>query len=241
MKDALLCLADISHTFEGVTAIDHVTFDLRAGETTGLIGPNGAGKTTLFNLVSGFLRPQSGTLSWKGHDITTASSPRRARLGLVRTFQHVHTFPGLSVDQNLRLAQAAARLNGRTPRPDAEILDLLRLAPVRSQLTRQLPYGSARKLSLGLALTLRPELLMLDEPAAGLTAADISDLIEIIRVLSGDGTTIWVVEHNMALVSACCDRVIVLDAGRVIADEHPSRLKDHALVVKAYLGSLEQP
>jgi branched-chain amino acid transport system ATP-binding protein len=234
---AFLSMDGLTHAFDGVTAVDSVTLRLRPGETTGLIGPNGAGKTTLFNLVSGFLRPRSGTVWWRGQDITAMSMPRRARLGLVRTFQHVHTFPALSVEENFAVARAAARLTGRVPRPDAEVLELMKLGPLRGRAAGALPYGSARKLSLGLALTLRPELLMLDEPAAGLTAADVTDLTETIAALRADGVTIWVVEHDMSFVAACCERVIVLAAGRVLADARPSRIRENPLVIDAYLGS----
>lgn len=236
MSDPLLQVRGLSRSYQGVTAVDDVTITLHEGIVAGLVGPNGAGKTTLFNLVSGFVRPDSGEIWWRGKDITFSSVPRRARLGLVRTFQHVKVFPGLSVDDNLALAHAAAKRGGRRPAAASELLEVLALGGRHAHLAGRLSYGSARKLSLGLALMLQPDLLMLDEPAAGLTSTELDDLVVVLNSLR-DRTTLWIVEHDMQFIAQCCDRVLVLDAGKCIADTAPGLLASHPQVVEAYLGA----
>lgn len=235
MSTPLLSATDVGRRYQGVKAVDGVTVDLIPGESVGLIGPNGAGKTTLFNLISGFVELDSGTIRWHDTDISTASVPRRARLGLIRTFQHVKVFPSLTVNDNLELARAAANRSGRAPARADDVLALLGLSAFQGAVAGQLSYGSARKLSLGLALVLQPELLMLDEPAAGLTSSELDDLTSIIKTLRAT-TTLWIVEHNMDFIAECCERVLVLDAGKLIADTSPDRLASDPRVIDAYLG-----
>lgn len=222
------------------------SFRVHEGEILGLIGPNGAGKTTAFNLVSGFARPDGGVLAWRGRPITRLSPHARARLGLVRTFQQPRVFAELTVRENLVIA--AQSHHGRhdvrgsgagesRPVPSAEqVLAGFEMTGLADTPADQLSYGYAKRLGVAMAVATGSDMLMLDEPAAGLNAADVERLRDDLVRLRDEGRTVWIVEHHMELVMAVCDRVIVLDAGSVIAAGSPDEVMVHPRVLEAYLG-----
>jgi branched-chain amino acid transport system permease protein len=246
LRDAPALLEGIGLTkrFGGVTAVRDFSFTVHDGEILGLIGPNGAGKTTAFNLVSGFTRPDTGSLKWRGEVITGMSPHGRARRGLVRTFQQPRVFPALTVRENLVIAAQShtgrvARSGGSGSTPGInEVLDSFGISDVADIETEKLSYGYSKRLGVAMAVATGSDLLMLDEPAAGLNGADVGHLRDDLVRLRDQGRTVWIVEHHMELVMAVCDRVIVLDAGAIIAVGHPEEIMADPLVIEAYLGGV---
>jgi branched-chain amino acid transport system ATP-binding protein len=249
--DATFAARGVTVTFGGVTALDDVSMEVASREVLGVIGPNGAGKTTLFNVICGFIRPQSGALTWKGHPLGRVRTSRLAQLGIARTLQGVGLFPSLSVLENVMVgaqrfsrAGLASTLLG-LPRADRDeralreraqgLLSELGCADYATRLPGALPYPVQKRVALARALVSEPELLLLDEPAGGLGADDMRDLAERIGVLRGSTATI-IVEHRMDLVMSVCDRVLVLDFGRVIAQGDPAAVASDERVLEAYLG-----
>jgi branched-chain amino acid transport system permease protein len=236
----------LTKRFGGLTAVREFSFQVHEGEILGLIGPNGAGKTTAFNLVSGFARPDDGVLAWRGRPITRLSPHARARLGLVRTFQQPRVFAALTVRENLVIAaqshhgRRVVRGSGAAeshPVPSAEqVLAGFEMTGLADTPADQLSYGYAKRLGVAMAVATGSDMLMLDEPAAGLNAADVERLRDDLVRLRDEGRTVWIVEHHMELVMAVCDRVIVLDAGSVIAAGGPDEVMVHPRVLEAYLG-----
>jgi branched-chain amino acid transport system ATP-binding protein len=237
--------------FGGITALDGVSVGVRTGEILGVIGPNGAGKTTLFNVICGFIRPQSGRLEWKGRDLGHVRADRLAQLGIARTLQGVGLFPGLTVlgnvmagAQRFRRAGLASAMLG-LPRSDRDeralqeralrTLTELGCEDVAERLPQTLPYPVQKRVALARVLVSEPELLLLDEPAGGLGADDLEDLSARIRQLRGS-TAVMLVEHRMDLVMSVCDRIVVLDFGRVIAEGEPGAIGRDKRVLEAYLG-----
>jgi branched-chain amino acid transport system ATP-binding protein len=251
-----LVLHAIGVRFGGLVALDDVSLDVAPGTVVGVIGPNGAGKTTLFNVVCGFVRPRSGTMSWSG----AALHPRPHRLaglGIARTLQGVGLFDGLTVLENVMAGATATSVTGfagalfATPRADrderrlrAAALDCLTelgIAEVAGRAPASLPYPVRKRVALARALVSRPRLLLLDEPAGGLGAEDVDDLATLIRAMpgrDGGGCAVMLVEHHMDLVTRVCDHVVVLDFGRVIAAGPPERVRDDPAVTDAYLGTV---
>jgi branched-chain amino acid transport system ATP-binding protein len=240
--------------FGGITALDAVSVEVAGGEVLGIIGPNGAGKTTLFNVICGFVEPQSGTLEWKGRTFTKVGTDRLAGLGIARTLQGVGLFPGLSVLENVmvgaqrfRRAGVASALLG-LPRADRDERSLRERAlrtlrelgceDVAARSPQTLPYPVQKRVALARALVGEPELLLLDEPAGGLGTDEMRELGERIRALRGS-MAVMLVEHRMDLVMSACDRVVVLDFGRVIAQGDPATVKHDQRVLEAYLGRQE--
>jgi branched-chain amino acid transport system ATP-binding protein len=236
--------------FGGLTALDDVSLDVGAGEVVGVIGPNGAGKTTLFNVVCGFIAPDEGTVGWRGERLR-ARPHQLAGLGIARTLQGVDLFAHLTVRENVmvgagRFARAglASALLG-LPRSDRDeralreaahdALAALGVADHAERLPGELPFGVQKRVALARALVSRPELLLLDEPAGGLGEADMRELGEQIRGLGG-GMAVVLVEHHMDLVMSVCDRVVVLDFGRRIAEGTPAEVQADQRVLDAYLG-----
>jgi branched-chain amino acid transport system ATP-binding protein len=236
-----LIAGGVSVRFGGLAAIEDVSFTLEPGEIVGLIGPNGAGKTTLVNVLSGFQRPTVGEVHLEGGLLAGATSDAFARAGIARTFQAVRLFKGLSVSENLEVSLAANGLSRRRARKRAKALLADFLPGDRGGMpAAALTYGEERKVGIARALALGPRYLLLDEPAAGMAAAEAEDLRQvIIRVRAAYGCGVLVVEHNMALIFALCDRIHVLGSGRTIAVGSPDEISANGKVREAYLGAPE--
>lgn len=245
MADALLSAREVTVNFGGLVALDHVELDVAPGSITGLIGPNGAGKTTLFNVVTGLLRPNQGTVHLDGRDVTRWPPQRRARAGVARTFQRLELFVGMSVRDNLMSAWEAAvpagvfgrrSSEGRT-RVD-EVLQQVGLAHVADRRAGDLPTGLGRMVELGRALCTDPKLLLLDEPSSGLDAGETSRFRDLLLECAGRGAepAVLLVEHDMKLVMEVCDRITVLDFGKCIACGGPDQVRSDPGVIAAYLG-----
>lgn len=246
-----LSVVGASRRFGGVLAVDSVDLSIERGDLVGIIGPNGAGKTTLFNLITGFAPPTGGRVFFNGHRIDNLSPHRIARLGITRTFQNLRVFPNLTVFDNVsagaigaygfpawralipfRHDRRAAKISERT----WEVLQRVGLVDRASALAASLPYGQRKYLEIARALATAPELLILDEPAAGLNETETDALANFVRGLNAEGTTVLLVEHDMGLVMGICRRVAVLAAGRKIADAAPDFVRADPAVQQAYLG-----
>jgi branched-chain amino acid transport system ATP-binding protein len=236
-----LVAEDVSVRFGGLTAIDDVSFTLEPGAIVGLIGPNGAGKTTLVNVLSGFQKPGAGEVRLDGRRFAGAGPDVFARAGIARTFQAVRLFKRLSVSENLEVSLVANGLSRRRARERAKALLAEFLPGDRGAMpAAALTYGEERKVGIARALALEPRYLLLDEPAAGMAAAEVEDLREaIVRIRAVYGCSILVVEHNMALIFALCDRIHVLGSGRTLAVGSPEEIGANATVREAYLGVSE--
>ena len=239
--------------FGGLTAVDNVRLQVRAGTVHALIGPNGAGKSSVLNLISGFYTPTQGRISFFGQDIAGQPSHGLARLGIARTFQNTELFGQMTVEENVlagfdphyrgTLAETLLRLprfgrEERAFRAQARaLLDFVGLTEYDAEQARNLPFGHQRRLEIARALALKPRLLLLDEPAAGLTHGEIESLKALIRLLAQRGTTIILVEHHVDMVMTVSDHVTVLDYGRVIASGRAAEVQENPAVVEAYFGS----
>ena len=222
---------NISVRFGGVNALEDVDLDICKGEIVGLIGSNGAGKSTLINVLSGFQRPSAGTVHLGSLSLTRLPPHRIARAGVVRTFQSVRLFRGLTVSENVAAVAAKGRARA------GEIIDTLGLAEHGHRIAGALPYAHQRRLAIARALALEPDFLLLDEPAAGMTPEEVADVDQIlVSLLERTGMGLLVVEHNMTLVMALCNRLVVLDGGRVIARGTPEAVRADPTVQRAYLG-----
>ncbi len=232
-----LAVAGLTVRYGGVTALDDVALRVAPGRIVGLIGPNGAGKTTLINAVTGVVRPSSGTIALGATRLAGLAPHRIARAGIARTYQNVRLFARLAVGDNVRAgAYRQARTLG-----DTEILELLaRTGATERDLRRRagaLPYGEQRRLELARALAARPAVLLLDEPAAGMNPRETRALGTTIASVARDGIGVLLVEHDMTLVAAVCDTVVVLNFGRVIATGTPQEIARDPAVIEAYLGA----
>jgi branched-chain amino acid transport system ATP-binding protein len=231
----------VSVRFGGLAAIDGVSLTLEPGEIAGLIGPNGAGKTTLVNVLSGFQKPSAGEVRLDGRRFDGATPDAFARAGIARTFQAVRLFKRLSVSENLEVSLVANGLSRSRARDRAKALLAEFLPGDRGDMpAAALTYGEERKVGIARALALEPSYLLLDEPAAGMAAAEVEDLRgAIVRIRAAYGCGILVVEHNMALIFALCDRIHVLGSGRALAVGSPGEISANASVREAYLGVSE--
>ena len=230
--------AAVSRSFAGVHALDDVTLELHRHEVVGLIGPNGAGKSTLVNVMTGFDRPTSGRVELEGQDVTRWSAHRRGRNGLARTFQHSHAFRSLSVRENVEVAALGAGAAPRAARERAtELLELLGLLDAADAPASSLAHGDERRLGVARALATEPRYVLMDEPAAGLPEAEVPDFAAVVRSVRDDhGAGVLLIDHNMALIMEVCDRIQVLDQGRVLAEGTPDEIRSNLDVVAAYLG-----
>ena len=215
-----------------------MTLELHRHEVVGLIGPNGAGKSTLVNVMTGFDRPTSGRVELEDTDVTRWSAHRRGRNGLARTFQHSHAFHSLSVRENVEVAALGAGAAPRAARERAaELLELLGLLEAADAPASSLAHGDERRLGVARALATEPHYVLMDEPAAGLPEAEVPEFAAVVRSVRDDhGAGVLLIDHNMALIMEVCDRIQVLDQGRMLAEGTPDEIRSNLDVVAAYLG-----
>lgn len=237
----LLEVDDAVVRFGGNSAVDHVSLGVEAGQITGLIGPNGAGKTTLFNVITGLQAVSSGRVSLDGVDISRMRPHHRARLGIARTFQRLEIFGSMTVRENVLVAaEIKGRANGDARSAEVmtdSLLHDLRLADVADEPSDSLPTGRARLVEIARALATGPRLVLLDEPASGLSDAETDDLAELLGRLSDAGLAILLVEHDVPLVMRLCERIHVLDFGSILASGRAAEIQANERVQEAYLGA----
>jgi len=252
----LLIVKNLTCAFGGVIALDDVDFTVKKGEIFGLIGPNGAGKTTCFNVITGFYKATNGSVRWHEREILGSTMNALAMGGLVRTYQHTSLFPTQTVFENImigahkhayksllshllytkKLRNSEKQLSDRAN----EVLKFMDMNADRDVIAANLPYVSQRRLEIAIALVAGPELLLLDEPAAGMNPSEAEQLMTLIKEIRNQDITVMLVEHNMRLVMGICDRLVVLDHGLKIAEGIPQEIRNNKQVIDVYLGKADE-
>jgi branched-chain amino acid transport system ATP-binding protein len=251
--DVLLDVRDVSLHFGGVHALEDVSFDVRQGEIRAIIGPNGAGKSSMLNVINGFYHPQKGEITYKGHTRRQMRTHMAAAQGIARTFQNIALFKGMTTLDNIMTGRNLkmhrnflwqALYVGPARREETEhreiverIIDFLEIQAIRKTPVGRLPYGLQKRVELGRALAAEPDLLLLDEPMAGMNTEEKEDMCRFILDVNDEfGTTMVLIEHDMSVVMDISDRVVVLDYGRKLADGDPDEVRSNPEVIDAYLG-----
>ena len=249
---SFLVCESLTKNFGGLQAVSGMNFKMEEGEIVGVIGPNGAGKTTIYNLITGYLRPTSGKIYYRGQDITHLLPNEIAERGLIRTFQKINVFKDLSVLENVIIGRylhiqagyGHALVRSRKSRDEEKhtykealrILDFVGLSGWEKQLAKNLPYGLQRALGIAIALAAKPKLLLLDEPASGMNTEEKKHITEVIRKIFKWGVSMLVVEHDMNVVMKLCPRIVVLVSGSVVTEGTPEEVQHNPKVIEVYLG-----
>jgi branched-chain amino acid transport system ATP-binding protein len=248
----MLEVRNITQRFGGITALEEISFKVSSGDITGVIGPNGAGKTTLFNIITGIYSQTSGEVFLDGEDISRVPAEQLARRGLVRTFQNIELFNTMTVLENVmvglhtRSKSSILACMGKMPwhiteerrirSRAAEWLDFCGIRELADQTAGSLPFGKGRLLEIARAMAIEPRIMLMDEPAAGLNNLETNELAGLIRKIRSSGVTIVLVEHDMELVMDICDRIVVLNLGKLLAEGTPGEIQENPEVISAYLG-----
>ena len=248
----MLEVKSLTQRFGGITALEDISFSVKKGDITGVIGPNGAGKTTLFNIVTGIYTQTSGSVILEGADISSLPAEKLASRGLVRTFQNIELFGNMTVLENVMLGLHTGSSCGllacmfKMPwhlKEEKEIrakaqqwLEYCGIADLADQQASNLPFGKGRLLEIARAMAVKPRIMLMDEPAAGLNNRETSELASLIRRIRESGVTVVLVEHDMELVMEICDRIVVLNLGKKLAEGTPRDIQENRLVIDAYLG-----
>ncbi len=233
----LLETRNLNKRFGGIKAVSKMNLIIQEGEILGLIGPNGAGKTTFFNLITGFLRPDSGSIFFQGEEITRMKAHEICRKGIARTFQLVKPFSKMTVLKNVQVSALSKSESLKKAESIAiETLDFLNLSHLKEKIAGEVPVGYLKLLEVAKALATQPKLLLLDEPIAGLNPSEAIRFIEVVREIQKRGITIFLVEHVMKFIMPLCDRLIVMHYGEKIAEGSPTQISKDPTVIQAYLG-----